>query len=93
MQNNVLRRTRPAETVLFGGKNRLDGSKSSGDKVSHAYRHWFEKLVSAVRLAMPPLCPYVVVSSENLVGLLSIVFVKSEMKASVKDIALATVKR
>jgi len=82
-----------AKTVLFGGKNKTDGGKNAGDKISSAYRLWHEKLVSAVRLAMPSDCPYVMIHSESLVGLLSVVFVKSEMKASMKDVALTTVKR
>jgi hypothetical protein len=83
----------PPETVLFGGKNKTDGGKNAGDKISSAYRLWHEKLVSAVRLAMPSDCPYVMIHSESLVGLLSVVFVKSKMKASMKDVALTTVKR
>lgn len=79
--------------MLFGGKMKLDGSKSTGDKISSAYRHWQDKLVSAVRLAMPPTCPYVVVHSENLVGLLSVMFVKSELKPTLRDVSLTTIKR
>lgn len=79
--------------MLFGGKMKLDGNRSTGNKMSAAYRHWQDKLVSAVRLAMPPTRPYVVVHAENLVGLLSVIFVKSELKAALRDVSLTTIKR
>lgn len=76
------------------------------DSVSGAYRLWYEKLVQAVRLAMPPECPYVVVSASDLVGvrallhrrmlilvqLFSCIFVKQSEYDGLRDIASIRVK-
>ena len=52
------------ESMLLG-KSKKDGF---ADSISHAYRLWHDHLVQAVRLNMPPDCPYVVTHTENLVG-------------------------
>ncbi|WWC71666.1 uncharacterized protein I206_105624 [Kwoniella pini CBS 10737] len=81
-----------AKTLLFGGKSK-DSSSSSSDKVSHAYRHWLEKLTQSVRMAMPSDIPYVKIHSENLVGLFTCIFVKSSQKDSLRALDITTVKR
>lgn len=73
------------ETVLLGSKN--------GDKVSRSYKLWNDRLVYAVRLAMPPNCPYSVIHTESLVGLFTCIFIKNSVKDSLKDMAITTVKR
>jgi endonuclease/exonuclease/phosphatase family metal-dependent hydrolase len=81
-----------AKTVLLGNsKRKADGSIS--EKVSRHYRLWYDKLVLAVRLAMPPDCPYTVVHTENLVGLFSCIFVRNSERISLRDTAITTVKR
>ena len=81
-----------AKTVLLGGKNKAaDGSMSQ--KVSSSYKKWYDRLVSAVRSAMPADEPYTVVHAENLVGLFSFVLVKNAEKARLKHATLTTVKR
>ena len=81
-----------AKTVLLGNKKKApDGSMS--EKVSRSYKMWYDKLVLAVRLAMPPDCPYTVVHAENLVGLFSLVLVKQSEKAGLKDSTITTIKR
>jgi hypothetical protein len=81
-----------AKTVLLGGKNRnTEGALSQ--RVTTSYKKWYDRLVSAVRLAMPPDTPYTVVHTENLVGLFTCIFVKDTQKASLRHIALTTVKR
>ena len=81
-----------AKTVLLGGKKKLaDGSMS--EKVSRSYKMWHDKLVLAVRLAMPPDCPYTVVHTENLVGLFSCIFVKASERKAVSDASVMTIKR
>lgn len=81
-----------AKTVLLGGKKKAaDGTIS--EKVSRSYKMWHDRLVNAVRHAMPPDCPYTVVHTESLVGLFSCIFVKHSMRASVTDMAIASVKR
>ncbi|KAG8947913.1 hypothetical protein FRC03_000891 [Tulasnella sp. 419] len=83
-----------AKTVLLGGqkqKRNADGSIS--DKVSRAYRLWYDRLVLAVRVAMPADSPYTVIHTENLVGLFTCIFVRNAEKAFLRDIAITTVKR
>ena len=81
-----------AKTVLLGGKNKSpDGTISQ--KVTTAYKKWYDKLVLAVRLAMPPDTPYTVIHTENLVGLFSCIFVKDTQRQSLRDVALTTIKR
>ncbi|EJD00758.1 DNase I-like protein [Fomitiporia mediterranea MF3/22] len=81
-----------AKTVLLGGKKKAaDGSIS--EKVSRSYKMWHDRLSLAVRLAMPPDCPYTVVHAENLVGLFSCIFIKSSERRGLKDVAITTVKR
>ncbi|KZT51822.1 DNase I-like protein [Calocera cornea HHB12733] len=80
-----------AKTVLLGGGKRADGGLS--DKVSRHYRLWYDKLVSAVRIAMPPEEPYTPILTENLVGLFSCVFVRASEKRDFKDVHITTVKR
>ncbi|KAL5512223.1 hypothetical protein ACEPAG_3508 [Sanghuangporus baumii] len=81
-----------AKTVLLGGKKKgPDGSIS--EKVSRSYKMWHDRLALAVRLAMPPDCPYTVVHAEKLVGLFSCIFVKSSERKGLKDVAITTVKR
>ena len=81
-----------AKTVLLGGKKKTaDGSIS--EKVSRSYKMWHDRLIKAVRLAMPPECPYTVLHTENLVGLFSCIFVKHAMKMSVTDAAITSIKR
>ena len=81
-----------AKSVLLGGKSKNpDGAISQ--RVTTSYKRWYDKLVLAVRLAMPPDAPYTVVHTENLIGLFSCIFVKNTQKIGLKDVALTTVKR
>lgn len=50
--------------MLFG-KQKND---KLSDGVSTSYRLWNDKLVTAVRMAMPPECPYTVVHVGDMVG-------------------------
>lgn len=81
-----------AKTVLLGGKKKAaDGTIS--EKVSRSYKKWHDKLVLAVRLAMPPDTPYTVVHTENLVGLFSCIFVKNAERNGLNDAAITSIKR
>ncbi|OJT02321.1 hypothetical protein TRAPUB_7161 [Trametes pubescens] len=81
-----------AKTVLLGGKSKsTDGTISQ--KVTTSYKKWYDRLVLAVRCAMPADSPYTVVHAENLVGLFSCVLVKNTEKIRLKNVALTTVKR
>ncbi|KAG9024319.1 hypothetical protein FRB95_011653 [Tulasnella sp. JGI-2019a] len=74
-----------AKTVLLGSGN--------SNKVSKAYKLWYDRLAYAVRIAMPPNRPYSVIHTENLVGLFSCIFIRNSEKDALKDIAITTVKR
>ncbi|KIK55840.1 hypothetical protein GYMLUDRAFT_87502 [Collybiopsis luxurians FD-317 M1] len=63
------------------------------DKVSGAYKRWYDALLLAVRLAMPPDRPYTVLHTESMVGLFTCVLVKNSERGAVKDVAINTVKR
>jgi hypothetical protein len=59
-----------AKSLLLGkGKKKaLDSTSKFSDGVSSAYRQWHDKLVQAVRLAMPADEPYSVVGVKDMVG-------------------------
>ena len=81
-----------AKTVLLGGKaKQQDGALSQ--RVTTSYKKWYDRLVSAVRLAMPPDTPYTVVHTENLVGLFTCIFIKDTQKATLRNPAITTIKR
>jgi hypothetical protein len=80
-----------AKNVLLGSKKGQEGVLS--DKVTGAYKRWYDRLVYAMRQAMPSDVPYTVVHTESLVGLFTCVFVKHTERMSLRDIAITTVKR
>ncbi|KAF5374335.1 hypothetical protein D9758_004673 [Tetrapyrgos nigripes] len=63
------------------------------DKVSSVYRKWYDQLVLAVRLAMPPDQPYSVVYTQSMVGLFSCIFVKQAERSSVRNLGVTSIKR
>lgn len=77
--------------MLFGKSKGSDGQMSA--KVTQRYRLWQDKLVQAVRVAMPVDCPYTAVHCQNLVGLFTCVFVKNSEVPNLRDVAITTVKR
>lgn len=80
------------ETVLLGNQMKKNDGVIS-EKVSRSYRMWHERLIQAVRIAMPVDDPYVVSQSESLVGLFSCIFVRQRQRHLVRDSAITTVKR
>ncbi|KAI6160543.1 hypothetical protein EDD17DRAFT_1733001 [Pisolithus thermaeus] len=81
-----------AKTVLLGGKKKGEDGKIS-EKVTSSYKKWYDRLVMAVKMAMPPDSPYMVIHTESLVGLFTCIFVKNAQRASVKDATITTIKR
>lgn len=51
--------------MLLGKKK---GDAKFSDGISSSYRLWHDKLVQAVRLNMPPECPYTVVHVGDMIG-------------------------
>jgi hypothetical protein len=80
------------ETMLFGSKSKQDG-RGNTDSVSRAYRDWQDKLQMAVRMNTPPDCAYTMLDAESMVGLMTVVFVKSSLRDSLRDVAITTIKR
>ncbi|XP_006457577.1 hypothetical protein AGABI2DRAFT_123432 [Agaricus bisporus var. bisporus H97] len=81
-----------AKNVLLGGKKKSEDNGLS-DKVTGAYKRWYDRLSAAVRTSMSSSCPYVCVHTENLIGLFTCTFVKHSERQRLKDIAVTTVKR
>ena len=81
-----------AKNVLLGGKKKAEDN-GIGDKVTGAYKRWYDRLTAAVRMAMPPTSPYTVIHTENLVGLFTCIFVKNGERAGLGDVAVKTIKR
>ncbi|KAJ7165620.1 Endonuclease/exonuclease/phosphatase [Mycena crocata] len=89
-----------AKNVLLGRKDKLDASVAQitglsglSEKVTTAYRKWYEYLLLAVRLAMPAQVPYTVIHTESLVGLFTCVFAKNSERMSIKDNVITSMKR
>ncbi|KAF8128132.1 Endonuclease/exonuclease/phosphatase [Boletus edulis] len=80
------------KTVLLGGKKKGDEGKLN-ERVTSSYKRWYDRTIQAVKLAMPLDLPYTVIHTESLVGLLTCMFVKNTARPSLKDAAIATVKR
>jgi hypothetical protein len=78
--------------MLFGSKSKQDG-RGNTDGVSRAYRDWQDKLQMAVRMNTPPDCAYTMLDAESMVGLMTVVFVKSSLRDSLRDVAITTIKR
>ncbi|GAA5894786.1 hypothetical protein JCM6882_006680 [Rhodosporidiobolus microsporus] len=78
-----------AKSMLMGKKKTAE---KFSDGLSSAYRQWHDKLVQAVRLAMPADTPYSVVHARDMIGLFSCIFVKSSELPRLRDVALITVK-
>jgi hypothetical protein len=82
-----------AKTVLLGGKKKGNDDGKLSEKVTSSYKRWHDRLVMAVRLAMPPNSPYSVIETENLVGLFTCMLIKNTERIALKDVAITTIKR
>jgi hypothetical protein len=80
-----------AKTIMLGKKKGDEGKLL--ENVTGAYKRWYDHLTMAVRMNMPPDVHYTVIHTEALVGLFTCIFVKSTEKVTLKDPALATIKR
>ena len=80
-----------AKNVLLGGKKKTDDGLS--EKVTGAYKRWHDRLVLAVRAAMPKDVAYCVAHTESLIGLFSCIFVKNTERPSFDDVSVTTIKR
>lgn len=83
--------THDRKTVRYGADAAVCSAKD--ERATTAYRRWYEGLQKAVRLAYDARDPYVVVHTENLVGLFSCVLVRQKERTSLRDVGVSTVKR
>ncbi|RDB20337.1 putative inositol polyphosphate 5-phosphatase C9G1.10c [Hypsizygus marmoreus] len=81
-----------AKNVLLGSKKKAEDGGLS-EKVTGAYKRWYDRLMLAMRQAMPLDAPYSVIHTESLVGLFSCIFVKNTTRMSLKDVSITTIKR
>lgn len=81
-----------AKNVLLGSKKKVEDGGLS-EKVTGAYKRWYDRLVLAMRQTMPPDTPYMVLHTESLVGLFSCIFVKNTERSSLRDVSITTIKR
>jgi hypothetical protein len=80
-----------AKNVILGGKKKEDGGLS--DKVTGAYKRWYERFQLAMRQIMPLETPYSVVHSESLVGLFSCIFIKQSERHRLREPLITMIKR
>lgn len=72
-----------AKRLLLGNKRRE--GKDFDNKISSQHKAWHDQLVNFVRLVLPPEAPYSVLLSESMVGLFSMVFVKSNLREHTRE--------
>lgn len=83
-----------AKRLLLGSNKSKKTPKTAEerDRLPSSYQAWLDKLVSYVRLVMPPESPFVVLSAESMLGLFTIVFVKSELQPRIRQVDSYLVK-
>ncbi|PWN92684.1 DNase I-like protein [Acaromyces ingoldii] len=79
-----------AKSFLLGGGKKGKGVEL-GERISHQYRAWQDKLVGIVADVYGA-DEYIVLLSDNLVGLFSLVLVRKSEVANVRDGAVASLK-
>jgi hypothetical protein len=80
-----------AKNVLLGSKKKPEDGGLS-EKVTGAYKRWYDRLVLVMRQALPDI-PYAVIHTESLVGLFSCIFIKQSERSKLGDVAVTTIKR
>jgi hypothetical protein len=82
-----------AKNVILGGNSKKKPEDALSDKVTGAYKRWYEYLNLAVKSGMPPDVSYTAIHTESLVGLFSCIFVKSELRNQFNDVLGNLIKR
>lgn len=85
-----------AKRLLLGGnkQRRAPGKESmeERERLPSRYRAWLDKLMGYVRLVMPPETPFSVLLTENLLGLFTCIFVRSDLLPRIRHAYSYTVK-
>ncbi|WFC98391.1 hypothetical protein MYAM1_001118 [Malassezia yamatoensis] len=76
---------------LFLGHKRREGKESDINNSSQ-HKAWHDQLINFVRVVLPPEAPYSVLISESMVGLFSMVFVKTSLMEYTRDATSYQVK-
>ncbi|WFD42472.1 hypothetical protein MPSI1_001117 [Malassezia psittaci] len=76
---------------LFLGHKRREGKESDINNSSQ-HKAWHDQLINFVRVVLPPEAPYSVLISESMVGLFSMVFVKTSLMEFTRDATSYRVK-
>jgi hypothetical protein len=83
----------PNVESILKGKNKTKSSAATQEHMSHQYRVWQEKLVSALKVATSAQEEqYVLLHSANLVGLFTCIFVRQQEKLNVRKLNATEVK-
>lgn len=82
-----------AKTVILGGNSKKRPDDALSDKVTGAYKRWYDYLNLAVKSGMPPDLGYSAIHTESLVGLFTCIFVKSELRNQSNDVLSNVIKR
>ena len=80
-----------AKSLLKGGKKKR--TQATQERMSHQYRLWQKQLTKSIENHMPRDEPYVLLHSENLVGLFTCIFIKQSERNNIRNLAASTVKR
>ncbi|KAG6915670.1 hypothetical protein DXG01_010500 [Tephrocybe rancida] len=81
-----------AKSLLVSKDKNEDGLS---ERVTGAYRRWNDRLIIAMRQAMPPDVTYSVIHTHSLIGLFSCVFIKNSERerGTIRDVSITHVKR
>jgi hypothetical protein len=81
-----------AKNVILGGNSKKKPDDALSDKVTGAYKRWYDYLNLMVKAGMPD-AGYTAINTESLVGLFTCIFVKSEMRNQFDDVLANLIKR
>jgi hypothetical protein len=82
-----------AKNVILGGNSKKKPDDALSDKVTGAYKRWYDYLNLAMKSGMPPDVGYSAIHTESLVGLFTCIFVKSNLKNQFDDVLANLIKR
>ena len=78
---------------ILKGKNKNKSNPAIQEHMSHQYRVWQEKLISALKVATSSQDdPYVLLHSATLVGLFTCIFIRQREKQNVRKLSATEVK-
>ena len=82
-----------AKNVILGGNSKKKPDDALSDKVTGAYKRWYDYLNGAVKSGVSPDTDYTAIHTDSLVGLFTCIFVKSELRNRFNDVLGNLIKR